>query len=336
MRVDMNIGYPAVWQDITTTGHFNPEEGSIRGAVTWQDGAVGEFVFKRDPDFVRFYPAPSTTDARARWKFVTAVILDRIRRQSWSPSYILKRIKDVKRYMELGVRDEHYGKRLNDDERREFDGLLSSLYEPDARFYASRINIKLSQVTIQYVDVQSSLARFLVSAHTREYSTVTCGSCGAVIAGARVLCMDCHDKYTLDLCSEPECLNSVGTLECRPDLETPHTPNHDMLKVHCVLFGRDVARTERDAKVALEAARNTISDLKAGDKPMPECVCCRSVVSLPCWYCTDCIGGFPQKPLEISPCSSEFFFEQRRSSSVPIVNISASRLTMPTPRSTCS
>ena len=168
-----------------------------------------------------------------------------------------------------------------------------------------------------------------------EYSNIYCDFCGAFIAGARVLCMDCHFHYTLDLCSEPECLDSVVTLSDRPGLAAvpPHTPNHDMLKVHHILFGRDVASTERSAKEALNAARNTISDLEAKKKPMPGCLRCRKVVSLPCWLCVDCTGEFPQSSFKVSPCSSEHFV-QRRSSSAPIASICASRSTIPIPRST--
>ena len=153
MQVNLKIDYAAVWQGITMKGHFDVEENSLRGITT----GGGEFVFKRDPDFVRLYPAPSTIDARARWKFAIRVVLDRIRRQSWSPHYILKRIKDGKRYLALAVRW-YYGKRLSDDERSEYYDILPSLFETDARFYASRLNIRLNSVTIQYVDgrLQSS------------------------------------------------------------------------------------------------------------------------------------------------------------------------------------
>jgi hypothetical protein len=121
VRVDLKIRYRALWSDISMTGYFDLEENSVRGTLTMSNGNRGEFAFKRDPDLVRLYPAPSTIDAKARWRFATAVILDRIRRQSWSPSYILKRIKDGKRYMELAIRDSYYGKGLNDDE---YGGIL--------------------------------------------------------------------------------------------------------------------------------------------------------------------------------------------------------------------
>jgi len=152
MQVELKVGYASIYPDVTMKGHFDPEENSLRGTLTMSDGTQGEFVFKRHPDFVRLYPAPSTTDARARWNFATTVVRDRIRRESWSPTYILKRIKDGKRYMELALRDEYYGKELNDDESDEYRSLLSSLYEADARFYASLINIKLSKIPIQCVN----------------------------------------------------------------------------------------------------------------------------------------------------------------------------------------
>lgn len=104
--------------------------------------------------------------------------------------------------------------------------------------------------------------------------------------------MDCHDKTTVDLCSELECLASTITLKQRKDLTVPHTPNHSMLKVHRILFNRDTGRVEKNAKDALEAARQTLSDLKAQKEPMPPCVHCKEAVSQPCWYCVDCTSEF--------------------------------------------
>ena len=292
MRVDLKVNYAAMWLSVDMTGYFDLEESSLRGTTKLSNGTPGEFVFKRDPDFVRLYPAPSTIDSRARWKFATAVVLDRIRQQSWSPSYILKRIKDGKRYMKLAIRDKYYGRDLDDNEKDEYCSLLSSLYESDARFYASLINIELSKVPIQYVGINLC---FWLALTPSEHSTIECDICDATLGGARILCMDCHDdSSTVDLCSELECLNSVVSLELRPDLKAPHTPNHNMLKVHQILFDRDTAMRERNAQDALEAARETLSDLKAKRKPMPNCVHCRTVVSLPCWYCVDCACEFLQ------------------------------------------
>ena len=147
--VELKINYPTKWHAIELTGFFDPEENSLRGTKFIPIyGTTGEFVFKRDPDFVRFYPTPSVIDARKRWEFATTSILDRIRRKAWSPLYILKRIKDGKRYMQLSLRLDYYGKHLTEDEEAEYFALFPILYEADARFYASLISIDLSRIPI--------------------------------------------------------------------------------------------------------------------------------------------------------------------------------------------
>jgi len=132
--------------------------------------------------------------------------------------------------------------------------------------------------------------------------------------------MDCHDNTTVDLCSEPECLKSTVTLKNRKDLSAPHKPNHSMLKIHRILFSRDTGRAERNAKDALEAARETLSDLKAQKEPMPPCVHCKESVSQPCWYCVDCASEFRSisvvvltiTPLNICPCRGEVHLRRLR------------------------
>jgi len=102
--------------------------------------------------------------------------------------------------------------------------------------------------------------------------------------------MDCRDETTtVDLCSEPECINS--TIKFKAAHRKAHLPTHGMFKVHRLIFDRDVARIENFAKDTLKSARGTISQLKKEEKPMPECVCCRNAVPLPCWRCTECTGG---------------------------------------------
>ena len=104
--------------------------------------------------------------------------------------------------------------------------------------------------------------------------------------------MECHSQETVDLCSEPECLKFTGTLKQRKDLTAPHKSNHSMLKVNQILFNRDTGRAEKNAKEALEAARETLSDLKAQKEPTPQCAHCKERVSLPCWFCADCTSKF--------------------------------------------
>jgi lipopolysaccharide biosynthesis regulator YciM len=97
--------------------------------------------------------------------------------------------------------------------------------------------------------------------------------------------MDCSGEMTMDLCSEPECVDSKVIFEAAD--RKPHLPNHGMFKIHRVIFQRDVTRVENKAKVALKSARGIISRFKE-EKSMPECVRCKATISLPCWSCVEC------------------------------------------------
>ena len=151
--VELKFVYVAIWIDAELTGKFDPEDKSLRGTIKYGSGTItGDFVFKRNPDFVRFYPSPSTITARKRWEFATAAVLDKTRRDSWSPRYLLQRIKDGKRYMEFSMRSDYHGRKLDANEEKEYHGLYSSLRAGDARFYASLMKIKLASVPIQCVN----------------------------------------------------------------------------------------------------------------------------------------------------------------------------------------
>jgi len=148
--------------------------------------------------------------------------------------------------------------------------------------------------------------------------------------------MDCHSDNTVDLCSEPECLKSPTLVKEREDLTTPHKPSHGMLKVHRILFNRDTGRAEKNAKDALEAARETLSDLKAQKKPMPQCVHCKEPVSQPCWYCVDCTRKFWSACIVSTITPFNNLTLQRRSSSATTASTNVSPSTRSTPRSTSS
>ena len=147
--VDLKFVYAAIWVGVELKGKFDPEENSLRGTLQLcSRTTTGDFVFKRSPDFVRFYPSPSIITPRKMWEFATTVVLDKIRRESWSPTYLLQRIKDGKRYVELSIRANYYGRDLDADEEKEYCGLFSTLLAGDGRFYACLIAIKLAAVPI--------------------------------------------------------------------------------------------------------------------------------------------------------------------------------------------
>jgi hypothetical protein len=98
--------------------------------------------------------------------------------------------------------------------------------------------------------------------------------------------MDClRGTTTVDLCSEPECVNRTVQAD-----GVSHLPNHGMFKVRRVVFSRDIAQERYYANNAINSARETIVQLKKEEKTMPKCVRCETPVSLPCWYCAECAG----------------------------------------------
>jgi len=143
-RFRVKLTYTASWESIEMDGFFDPEENSLKGSGS----STEEFVFKRKPDYVRFYPAPSTTGARKRWEFATTSVLEGVRRKPWSPTYALKRFKDGKRFTELSTRLNYYGRALSEAEVAEFFAFYPILYEADVRFYASLIRIDLNKIPI--------------------------------------------------------------------------------------------------------------------------------------------------------------------------------------------
>lgn len=147
--VEFNFSYsPKFWANTDLKGVFDPEENSLRGTTALPNSErSGEFVFKRNSNFVRFYPAPSVISARKRWEFATTSVLDRVRRESWSPKHIVKRLRDRKQYMKLVLR-QYYGRTLTQDEEKELFALLPGFYEADSQFYASLISIHLSKTVI--------------------------------------------------------------------------------------------------------------------------------------------------------------------------------------------
>ena len=97
--------------------------------------------------------------------------------------------------------------------------------------------------------------------------------------------MDCRNDSTVDLCSEPECVNSTVTFEAADGKQ--HLPNHGMFKIYRTIFDRDMTRVENAAKDALESARDILLQLKE-EKAVPGCVHCRTAVSVLCWCCVEC------------------------------------------------
>ena len=127
---------------IELKGTFDPELNTLKGTSYMPlSKRTGEFVFKRDPDIVRFLPAPSTMTARRWWRFATTSVLDDVRKEASSLMRISKRIKDMERFMELTLIESYYGIDLDVDEGDELLLLFLNLDEADVRFCASLMAI---------------------------------------------------------------------------------------------------------------------------------------------------------------------------------------------------
>ena len=147
--VELEINYATTIGQlgIQLSGVFDPEENSLRGTVAHPSCVLEEFVFKRDPEFIRFYPTPSITNAGERWKFATKSVLDRIQRQAWSSKRISKRIKDSKRFMEAVVGRYRGGSLVDPEEEPEYLAVLPGLYEADTELYTSLIKVDMNKTT---------------------------------------------------------------------------------------------------------------------------------------------------------------------------------------------
>ncbi|RDX47112.1 hypothetical protein OH76DRAFT_1527023 [Lentinus brumalis] len=146
-----------------------------------------------------------------------------------------------------------------------------------------------------------------------------CDHCDEVIAGARILCLECGIDDTLDFCDKPECTGAVVHVKKLP---APHLSSHDVVKLRAMAFSREIGRVLKTSKAALSRARTlldrqeqsrssepvpylwavapeifrvaTHSDRLASRQPstspVPSCIACSQPVHYPCWFCSDCEG----------------------------------------------
>nr|GAT44775.1 predicted protein [Mycena chlorophos] len=214
------------------------------------------FMFKQiDPQDACFMPAPieikpvEATDsgrksrARALVMFAFHAALLRVRRDGWFWSYFRERRDHRKRFIELYIRSGQgrtaFGKRLSVDEAEELNKMKKTLTNLDSRFYHSLAEAQLAATV---------------------YHSSGCDSCGGIIGGARVSCLVCRMKGTwssVDFDDSAECIAASVT---RDDMQKPHLPHHDLIKLRRVLHIRDFGKTFHRAKDALAHARDLMKD----------------------------------------------------------------------------
>lgn len=135
IQVTLNITHITTdkW-DTELRGVFDREYGTLKGTMAMPFLRIeGEFVFKRNPESVRFCPSPSTADGPKRLKFAGTSVLELGHKNlPWSPKQITDHVRGRFRLLELTFW-EHYRRSLTDAEMEELSDLYSHLDEEDIR-----------------------------------------------------------------------------------------------------------------------------------------------------------------------------------------------------------
>ncbi|KAF7366517.1 hypothetical protein MSAN_00909000 [Mycena sanguinolenta] len=227
-------------------GKWTAATETLTGTIGFDDepeNQPGAFVFKRNvtPEHMCFSPAPvqlQTNKARALWAFAIDAVKFDIRRNRWAWSYFKERRDRRLRFMELYIRSggsTTFGAPITDEEYHELARIRKSMTTADSRFY-------------------HSLAEQHIRATTKHFD-ISCDHCGGNIGGARITCLICQMKDTInsvDFCSTPGCIDNRIV---RDDIQKAHLPHHDLLKVRRVVHTRQFGKIYRDAKQAIKQAR---------------------------------------------------------------------------------
>lgn len=154
------------------------------------------------------------------------------------------------------------------------------------------------------------------------------------------MCMDCPpqsaDNFTdsIDFC-DLTCAQTVVTSAERDYLEegSPHTPEHDLIKVRSVLSYRDIPELRKKASQVIRYARlrldlpgnpAEVAAIVPGDGNVvaqpPCCNSCRSTLRQSCWCCIECSGtsysSFEPKSCNLFFLADTFLCDDCESSSL--------------------
>ncbi|KAJ7602584.1 hypothetical protein B0H17DRAFT_1222744 [Mycena rosella] len=229
------------------TGTWTAATDTLTGTVGFDANPTKQkaaFVFKRTaPEFMTFWPPPaelSAKRARALWVFAIAAVKYTVGKDRWSWSFFEERRHNRRRFIKLYIRSNgsstKFGAPLTSLEGRELGLLKKTFSTADSRFYHS-----LAEQQIR----------------TMPNHIAGCDACGGgTIGGERIICLVCQTKEmfdTVDLCTSTE--DCIGQRVMRDDMEKPHLPHHDLMKVRRAMHVCQFGKTYRDGKEALKYAR---------------------------------------------------------------------------------
>ncbi|CAK5278153.1 unnamed protein product [Mycena citricolor] len=273
-------------------GTWDPDAQIMSGTLGLSDDPVDHmatFVYRQmDPRYLALAPTPAQLQdgrSRALWRFAIEAVRQDVQRSRWAWSYFKGRRDHRLQFVKLSIRSGGgttnipYGPSLTKAEVVSFSLLKQRMTSADSRFYHSLVEQEYRHIVSH---------RFSI-----------CDTCRTVIGGARVICLECQTKEnnkwnTIDLHEVEECI--AGRV-MREDMDKPHLPHHDLLKVRHVLHRRQFGNTYRAAKAAVGQARV----LLASSTPPARCRLCKQAVVQPCWFCVQC----PEPSFICSGCDAK-------------------------------
>lgn len=151
--VTIKQSYPVRFVPKYYHGQFEPASGSLIG--TWgydEDHSANtwSFVFKRIPAlYMGFRPVPTVFEGnkpRALWSFAISAVLYDVRKRNWSKSFFNQRRESKNRFIELQIRNEHFGRNLDTVEAVELRTLRGRFNAADNRFFHSLAAYKARRI----------------------------------------------------------------------------------------------------------------------------------------------------------------------------------------------
>ncbi|OSD01341.1 hypothetical protein PYCCODRAFT_541681 [Trametes coccinea BRFM310] len=283
------------------------DEDGQRLSGSWgysEDDKPYTFLFFKSvpPEAIVARPTPSEFEEnkiRALWKYALTAVVNGVRSKMLSWRNIQERRKVKQEYLDLLERED--------------DDILTA---------ADLERFAVLDRTCTYEDIRYFYV--LKDYHLRRIQRhfAVCDACGEYIYGARLMCLKCGSRWTLDFCDKPDCREAVKT---RDDVTEPHQPTHDFVKVRRVINQyREIGKILRTSDSCLEHARELLAEVAKKEEPdagegdedtpfahqkkaiarpreeanaadsdsettiIPTCISCSSAVSYPCWFCIDC------------------------------------------------
>ncbi|KAI0633741.1 hypothetical protein C8Q77DRAFT_1157905 [Trametes polyzona] len=221
------------------TGALDEDGSTLSGSWGYStDDKPYQFLFKRIPaETLIARPPPSEFEEnkiRALWKYALTAARNEVRRKMFSWSYLKER-RDIRReYLELLEREMD---EISTEEDLERFALLdrTSTCEDVRCFYVLK-DYRLRPVASHFAN---------------------CDVCDERIYGARLMCLKCGSRWTLDFHDKPGCRDAEDIT--RDDVTEPHQPSHDFVKVRRPFNQyREIGKILRMSDAALERARKLL------------------------------------------------------------------------------